>query len=161
MEPFAMSDEPREKPLVRSRIEALLSKATNCEADPGEAASSLATARELAGRYGFSPDEFRWRVAAETQAETEMPTKEPDADPEPPKAARGGGIGMLARQMIIDHPDWTYARIASEVNNRIEGARSTAHSVRWYSNAMRREGLIGTKTRRLRTGDRRNSIGPS
>jgi hypothetical protein len=95
-------------------------------AKPTPAASALATARELAERYGFAKDEFRWPVAAETLHVAEMPPTEPDVVPEPPKPSGGRGIGVLARQLIVDHPDWTYARVASEVNSRIEGARSTA-----------------------------------
>jgi hypothetical protein len=143
-----MSDEPREKPLVRSRIEALLSKVQDCGTASGEAQSALATAHDLAKRYGFALHEFRWPVMPEIGAELVAPTTKLDVSPGPPKAAWGRGIGMLARQLIIEHPDWTYARIASEVNTRIEGASTTAHSVRWYSNAMRREGLIGTERQR-------------
>jgi hypothetical protein len=156
----AMTDHTREKPLVRSRIGALLTKANSCETGPSEAAAALATARELADRYDFAPDDFRWPVTANIDCELEAPTNATDLVPEPPKAARGRGIGMLARQLIIDRRGWTYAQIASEVNARIDGARSTAQSVRWYSNAMRREGRIGALAKRVGTGDQRNGYDP-
>jgi hypothetical protein len=54
------------------------------------------------------------------------------------------GIGRLAERLIVEHPDWTYRRIAEEVNARIEGAYASEKSVRWYSHRMRKGGIAGT-----------------
>lgn len=67
-----------------------------------------------------------------------------DTTPKPPRAAgsaRGKGIGKLAERLIVEHPDWTYRRIAEEVNARIEGAHASEKSVRWYASKMRRRGI--------------------
>jgi hypothetical protein len=151
-----MQENARERPLVRGRIEALLRKTTENGCTPGEARSALAKARELADRYGFAPDDFRWPVATSDDSEAAEPRSEPEAVQEPSRRARGRGIGALARELILEHPDWTYGQIAAEVNSRIEGARSTAHSVRWYSNAMRREGIAGTDRVRRPAKERRS-----
>jgi len=58
-------------------------------------------------------------------------------EPSPPKQP---GIGRLAEWLIVEHPDWTYRRIAKEVNARIEGAKASEKSVRWYASRMRRRG---------------------
>lgn len=68
------------------------------------------------------------------------PTLEPKS-PKPPQAAassRGRGIGKLAERLIVEHPDWTYRRIAEEVNGRIQGAKASDKSVRWYASRMRK-----------------------
>jgi hypothetical protein len=70
------------------------------------------------------------------------PTSTPKS-PKPPQAAassRGKGIGRLAERLIAEHPDWTYRRIAEEVNGRIEGAKASEKSVRWYASRMRKRG---------------------
>jgi hypothetical protein len=64
-----MQENARERPLVRGRIEALLKKTTENGCTPGEARSALAKARELADRYGFAPDDFRWPVATSDDSE--------------------------------------------------------------------------------------------
>lgn len=66
--------------------------------------------------------------------------------PKPPKqppaarSGRGKGIGKLAERLIVEHPDRTYRRIAGEVHARIEGAKASEKSVRWYASRMRRRG---------------------
>jgi hypothetical protein len=52
----------------------------------------------------------------------------------------GRGIGKLAEQLIVEQPDWTYRRIAEEVNRQIEGATTTEKAVRWYASRGRRHG---------------------
>lgn len=68
--------------------------------------------------------------------------------PRPPRSSGSGrsslGVGALARSLIVERPDWTYRRIAEEVNARIAGARASEKSVRWYSHQMRRRGVDGT-----------------
>ena len=53
-------------------------------------------------------------------------------------SSRGKGIGKLAERLIIEHLDWTYRCIAEEVNARIEGAKATDKSIRWYASKMRK-----------------------
>ena len=63
--------------------------------------------------------------------------------PKPPPAAgsgRGKGVGRLAERLIVEHPGWTYTAIAAEVNRRIEGAKASEKSVKWYASRMRRRG---------------------
>ena len=43
-------------------------------------------------------------------------------------------------ELIVEHPDWTYRRVAEEVNARIEGAHASEKSVRWYASRMRKTG---------------------
>lgn len=72
--------------------------------------------------------------------------------PRPPRASRssrgGLGVGALARSLIVERPDWGYARIAREVNARIDGAHASEKSVRWYSHQMRKRGVEGTLRKR-------------
>ena len=55
-------------------------------------------------------------------------------------SSRGKGIGKLAERLIVKYPDWTYRRIAEEVNVQVEGARASEKSVRWYASRMRKRG---------------------
>jgi hypothetical protein len=137
---------PRERPLMKRRIDSLLLKtmANGCTA--AEAASSLAKATELVAKYGFVHTEFRWPPEPSTVMAAPSPK-------DPTKASTGGrgkGIGVLARAMIIDHPDWKYAAIAKAVNQAIEGAATTEKSVRWYAHQMRKSGLDPQRQRRPR-----------
>ena len=47
------------------------------------------------------------------------------------------GVGKLAERLIVEHPDWTYAAVAAEVNRLVEGAAATAASVRLNSISLR------------------------
>ena len=85
------------------------------------------------------------RVIIDDCPKARKPRTKAESDHGSPKQARGLGVGKLARELILAHPDWTYGQIAEEVNRRIEGAKATEKSVRWYSNAMRREGIEGTR----------------
>jgi hypothetical protein len=140
-----MTDGKRELPLVRWRIEALLKKTVANGCTAGEAASAFEKAEELVGNYGFDPSSFRW--PPRPSATSDAPTSGPISS-KPPRSAgsrrRGLGVGALARSLIVEHPDWTYRRIAEEVNARIEGARASEKSVRWYSHQMRKRGVEGT-----------------
>jgi hypothetical protein len=53
---------------------------------------------------------------------------------------RGKGIGKLAEQLIVEHPDWTCRLIAEDVNGRTDGASASEKSVRRYASRMRRRG---------------------
>lgn len=143
-EVFVMSQR-KELPLVRRRIEALLLKteANGCTA--GEAAAAFEKAEELVAKYEFDPGSFRWPPRPSTQFGSA--TSGPNA-PKPPRssgASRGKGIGKLAERLIVEHPDWTYGRIAEEVNAQIEGAHASEKSVRWYASEMRRRGVEGAE----------------
>lgn len=114
---------PKERPLVKRRIEALLKKTTQNGCTPGEALSALEKAKELVEKYGFAAMEFTW--------------------PKPPKAPKPKrevlGVGKLARNLILEHRDWSYAEIADEVNQRL-GSKATARSVAWYASKMNKAG---------------------
>lgn len=135
----------RELPLVKRRIEALLEKTEANGCTPGEAAAAFEKAEELVAKYQPDPGTFRWpsRPSTASGSATSVPKSS-----KPPRAAassRGRGIGRLARSLIVERPDWTYRRIADEVNARIDGAHASEKSVRWYSHQMRRSGVEGTK----------------
>lgn len=130
----------KELPLVRRRIEALLRKteANGCTA--GEAAAALEKAKELMAKYGIE------RRASRRPPKPSEPSGSAASGPKPPKtprvagSGRGKGIGATAEALILDHPDWTYSAVAAEVNRRIEGAKASEKSVRWYACRMRRRG---------------------
>ena len=58
-----------------------------------------------------------------TEAQTEA-TEAPKLSRATGSSRRGLGVGVLARSLIVEHPEWTYRRIAEEVNARIETARA-------------------------------------
>lgn len=87
------------------------------------------------------------RKTAEPSATAEAQTEAPEASKPPRIAApsrKSLGVGALARSLIVEHPEWTYRRIAEEVNARIVGASASEKSVRWYSHQMRKLGVAGT-----------------
>ncbi|WP_395698365.1 DUF2786 domain-containing protein [Methylocella sp.] len=130
----------KELPLVKRRLAALLDKTEANGCTPGEADAAISKARELVKQYKLDPAAFRWPpTPSATKAE---PTLESSASKQPPASApsRGKGIGKLAERLIVEHPDWTYRRIAEEVNARIEDARASEKSVRWYASRMRKRG---------------------
>ena len=121
----------RELPLVKRRITALLEKTEAGGCTPSETATAIKKARELVKQYKLDPSAFRWpQEPSTTEA---APTSEPSS-------SRGRGVGKLAERLIVEHPDWTYRRIAEEVNARIEGAAASEKSVRWYANRMKKRG---------------------
>lgn len=130
----------RELPLVKRRIAALLDKTEANGCTPGEAATALEKAEELVAKYGLDPISFRWPPRPSTPFGSAR--SGPSAPNQPPAAAstRGRGIGRLAKRLIVEHPDWTYRRIAEEVNRWIEGAKTSEKSVRWYASKMRQCG---------------------
>lgn len=88
------------------------------------------------------------RKTAEPSATAEAQAEAFEASKPPRIAAssrKGLGVGALARSLIVEHSDWTYRRIAEEVNARIEGANASEKSVRWYSHQMRKNGVEGTR----------------
>jgi hypothetical protein len=68
------------------------------------------------------------------------------------KRSPGRGISKLAEQLIIEHPDWIYRRIAEEEDGRIDGAKATEKSVRWYAGQARRNGRMDKDRRPSRYG---------
>jgi hypothetical protein len=128
----------RELPLVKRRIAALLEKTEANGCTPGEADAAVRKARELVRQYKLDPGAFQWPHMP-SAAGTEQ-TSEPSASKRSPAttSSRGKGIGKLAERLIVEHPDWTYRHIAEEVNARIEGAKASEKSVRWYASRMRR-----------------------
>jgi hypothetical protein len=126
-------------------------------APPPERRSALETAEALRRamkasweRLGVDPDlveRTRSELAGGSVA-IGAQTEAPEA-PRPPRSSGSGrsglGVGALARSLIVERPDWTYRRIAEEVNARIVGARPSEKSVRWYSHQMRKKGTEGTE----------------
>lgn len=130
----------RELPLVKRRIAALLDKTEANGCTSGEAAVAFEKAEELVAKYKLDPDSFQWPSRPSTAFGSAR--SGPGASKQPPATAssRGRGIGKLAEQLIIEHSDWTYRRIAEEVNRQIEGAAASEKSVRWYASQMRKRG---------------------
>jgi hypothetical protein len=134
----------RELPLVKRRIAALLDKTEANGCTPGEAAAAFEKAEELVAKYKLDPGAFRWPPRPSTPFGS---ARSGPSAPKPPRVSasgRGKGIGRLAERLIVEHPDWTYWRIAEEVNARINGAAASEKSVRWYASKMRRRGVEGT-----------------
>ncbi|MFT4159600.1 DUF2786 domain-containing protein [Shinella sp.] len=130
----------KELPLIRRRIEALLLKTVANGCTPSEAAAAFEKAEEIVAMYEIDPGSFRWPSKPSTLFGSA--TSGPDA-PNAPRTAvpsRGLGIGRLAERLIVEHPDWTYAAIAAEVNWLLEGAKASEKSVRWYASKMRQRG---------------------
>ncbi len=137
----------RELPLVKRRVAALLDKTEANGCTPGEAAAALEKAEELVAKYHLDPGAFRWppRPSTTFGSATSAPT--PSKPPRAAAPSRGRGIGRLAEQLIVEHPDWTYRCIAEEVNRRIEGATTSEKSVRWYASKMRKRGDMAPSRR--------------
>jgi hypothetical protein len=103
---------------------------------PDSQIRSCGTQGLLVKQYRLDPATFQWPEKP-SAAGTE-PTSEPSLSKQPRPTttlARGKGISKL-----VEHPDWTHRRIAKEVNGRIEGAKASEKSVRWYASRMRRRG---------------------
>jgi len=128
----------RELPLIKRRIEALLKKTVANGCTPGEAAAAIDNAEELVAKYDLDPGSFRWPPRPSTAFGSGTPGPKPPKQPQAAASSRGKGIGRLAERLIVEHPDWTYRRIADEVNSKIEGAKASEKSVRWYASKMRK-----------------------
>lgn len=135
-----MKERAGEMPLMKRRIEALLKKTEANGCTPGEAAAAIEKAQELVAKYGFDPDSFRWPVVSSKAPDVPTPGPSAPKRPRSSGASRGRGIGKLAKELIVAHPDWTYRQIAEEVNARIKGATASEKSVSWYSSQMRKRG---------------------
>lgn len=130
----------RELPLVRRRIEALLDKTEANGCTPGEAAAAFEKAEELVAKYELDPGSFRWPPRPSTRFGSGTSGS---SAPKPPRSSGARprlGIGRLAEQLIVEHADWSYRRVAEEVNTRVEGAKTSEKSVRWYASRMRARG---------------------
>lgn len=130
----------KELPLVKRRIEALLDKTEANGCTPGEATAAFEKAEELLAKYRLDTGSFRWPPRPSTPFGSARSGPKPSKPPQATASIRGRGIGKLAERLIVEHPDWTYRRIAEEVNARIEGAHASEKSVRWYASKMRRQG---------------------
>ncbi|MFN3627143.1 MAG: DUF2786 domain-containing protein [Parvibaculum sp.] len=130
----------RELPLVKRRIAALLDKTEANGCTPSESAAAFEKAEELVAKYELDPGSFRWPPRPSTMFGSATSAPKPSKPPRVSASGRGRGIGRLAEQLIVEHPDWTYRRIAEEVNARIEGATASEKSVRWYASKMRKRG---------------------
>lgn len=146
-----MTDAKRELPLVRRRIEALLKKTIGNGCTAGEAVAAFEKAEELVAKYKLAPDSFRWPQKPSTVESVSTSGPKPSKPPRAVVSNRGLGIGKLAERLIVEHPEWSHAEIAAEVNRRLDGARATSKSVRWYASRMRVRGDAVPSRRRKRT----------
>jgi hypothetical protein len=140
----------RELPLVKRRIAALLEKTEANGCTPGEAAAAFEKAEELVAKYKLDPGSFRWPSRPSTAFGSARSGPGASKPSQAAASSRGRGIGRLAKRLILEHPDWTYRRIAEEVNAQIEGARASEKSVRWYASTMRKRG-VDMRKRSIRT----------
>ncbi len=115
----------RELPLVKRRIAALLEKTEANGCTPGEAATAFEKAEELIAKYKLDPAALRWPPRPSTPFGSATSGPSASKPPRSSGSGRGRGIGRLAEQLIVEHPEWTYRHIAEEVNARIEGARAS------------------------------------
>lgn len=138
LEAFVMSKR-KELPSVRRRIEALLKKTVANGCTAGEAAAAFDKAEELAAKHGIDP---AFRLPQRPSMSSVSAASGPETSKPPPVAGsgRGKGVGRLAERLIVEHPRWTYAEIAAEVNRMIKGAQASEKSVRWYASRMRKRG---------------------
>lgn len=130
----------REFPLVRRRIEALLLKTVANGCTAGEAAAAFEKAEELTAKYGIDPDEFRWPPRPSTQFGSASSGPGASKPPRAKSEGRSKGIGRTAEALIVEHPHWTYAAVAAEVNRLVDSAAASEKSIRWYASPMRRRG---------------------
>ena len=94
------------------------------------------------------------QIPMQSQAEVaEAPGTSPDTN----EAPTGKGIGHLARELLLDTTGYPHAVIAEMVNTRIEGARATTKSIRWYACRMRKEG-IEVPERQRPVAERTNAV---
>jgi hypothetical protein len=135
----------RELPLVKRRIAALLEKTEANGCTPGEAAAAFEKAKELVAKYKLDPAAFRWPPRSLTPFGSARSGPSVSKPPRASASGRGRGIGKLAEQLILGHADWTYRRIAAEVNDRIHGATASEKSIRWYASKMRKRGIMAAK----------------
>lgn len=66
---------------------------------------------------------------------------------------RGGGVGELARQLLLHPAGYPHALIAAMVNQQIAGARATSKSVRWYACDMRKMGIDVPERQKVHAGE--------
>jgi len=137
----------RELPLVKRRIAVLLAKTEVNDCTPGEAAAATVKVEELIAKYKLDPAAFRWPPRPSTPFGSAASTPKPSKPPRASASDRGRGIGKLAEWMIVEHPDWPYRRIAEEVNGRIEGAKASEKSVRWYASRTHKARIVQRKCR--------------
>lgn len=137
----------RELPLVRRRVAALLEKTEANGCMPGEAAAAFEKAEELVAKYELDPGAFRWPPRPSTPFGSARSGPASSKQPWAAASGRGKGVGRLAERLIVEHPDWTYRRVAEEVNGRIDGAKASEKSVRWYASKIHKSGIVPPKRR--------------
>lgn len=143
----------------------------NTLADTAAGPKSFATKAKLITRIeSIASDKnidlasFEWpktapAVELHTQPQAEA-TEIADASPETRTAPVGKGIGRLACELLLHPAGHSHAAIAEMVNARIEGARATAKSVRWYACRMRKDGAEVPKRQRQLAADIAKDVEP-
>lgn len=98
--------------------------------------------KAIAEAKGLDLDSSRQPRSLKAATELAQPRAESS---EAPEAARkkpiGKGIGLLAREILLDPAGYPHATVAEMVNAQIPGASATAKSVRWYACDMRKHGI--------------------
>lgn len=54
---------------------------------------------------------------------------------------RGKGIGMLAKQLLLDEQVYSYKVIVEIINEQILEANTTVNAIRWYTCKLRKAGV--------------------
>lgn len=87
-------------------------------------------------------DSSRQPQSLEAATELAQPRAESSEEPKvTKKKSQGKGIGLLAREILMDPAGYPHATVAEMVNTQIEGATATAKSIRWYACDMRKQGI--------------------
>lgn len=87
-----------------------------------------------------------WQLLGSLRSPRWLQHSQPRAEaPEAPEAAKkkpqGKGIGILAREILMDPAGYPHATVAEMVNAQVPGAAATAKSVRWYACDIRKQGV--------------------
>lgn len=83
---------------------------TSAAADELDREEARRQAQELITRFGLGKKAFAWRT--------------------------NPGVGILARQLILNHPEWDNAMIAGEVRSRLN-SRTTPGCISFYARIMK------------------------
>lgn len=102
----------------------------------------IARIEQLATDQNLNLAAFRQPQESEVATALAQPRAEASEAPEvTKKKSQGKGIGLLAREILMDPAGYPHATVAEMVNAQIPGAATTAKSVRWYACDMRKHGI--------------------
>ena len=105
-------------------------------------AKLIARIEQLSKAQDLDLATFRQPESPEVAAMVTQPrTKVSEAPKATRKTLQGKGIGLLARSILMDSAGYPHAVVAEMVNAQIQGAKTTAKSIRWYACDMRKQGI--------------------